>query len=96
MSIAPKEEPESNKKMHSIDDIYDIIHDAEQFEANGQYLRAYQTYLSAERAVDNDDDSFPFAGINPAPYDGAQYYARRRRKTLWYKLTEEEKAIANK
>ncbi len=82
--------------MHSIDDIYGLIHDAEQFEANRQNLRAYQTYLYVERAVDNDDDSFPFAGINPAPYDEAQYYARRRRKRLWYKLTEEEKAMANK
>ena len=82
--------------MHSIEDIYAIIHDAEQHEAKGEYLLAYQTYMEAIIAVDADDDSFPFAGINPAPYDDAQYYARCRCGRLWYRLTEEEKAIASR
>ena len=79
--------------MHSIEDIYAIIHDAEQYEAKGEYLHAYQTYRIAIEAVDNDDDSFPFAGINPAPYDDAQYYARCRCGRVWYRLSEEEKQI---
>ena len=77
--------------MHSIEDIYDIIHEAEQYEANGEYMRAYQTYRQAIDAVDNDDDSFPFAGINPAPYDDAQYSARCRCGKLWHRLSEDEK-----
>lgn len=79
--------------MHSIEDIYAIIHEAEQYEANGDCLRAYQTYRQAIDAVDNDDDSYPFAGINPAPFDDAQYYARCRCGKVWYRLSEEEKQI---
>ena len=80
--------------MHSIEDIYDIIHDAEHYEANGEYLLSYQTYMKAIEAVDNDDDSFPFAGINPAPYDGAQYLANKRCEKLWSRLTATEQLIA--
>lgn len=76
--------------MHSIEDIYAIIHAAEKSEANGEYLLAYQTYMIAIEAVDNDDDSFPFAGINPAPYDGAQYLAIKRCEKLWDHLTSKE------
>jgi hypothetical protein len=82
--------------MHSIEDIYAIIHAAEKHEANGEYLLAYQTYMMAVNAVDNDDDSFPFAGINPAPYDAAQYYANRCCERLWNCLSAEEKAIASR
>ena len=77
--------------MHSLDDIYAIIHAAEKYEKNGEYLRAYQTYRIAVEAVDNDDDSFPFAGINPAPYDRAQNLANRCCERLWESLTMEEK-----
>lgn len=77
--------------MHSIEDIYDIIHDAEHFEAEGNYLKAYETFISAEHAVENDDDSFPFAGIDPAPYDKAKNYANSRRRKVWWLLSEEEK-----
>jgi len=82
--------------MHSIEDIRGIIDDAKELEKEGQYLSAYRTYLSAERAVDNDDDSYPYAGMNPAPFDRAQSYANYRRRKVWCKLTEEEKEIANK
>lgn len=78
--------------MHSIEDIYAIIHNAEQHEKEGKLLLAYQTYMAAIEAVDNDDDSFPFAGINPAPYDRAQYLANQRCERLWNRLTTEEKA----
>ena len=81
--------------MHSIDDIYAIIHTAEKHEADGNYPAAYQMYLTAINAVDNDDDSFPFAGINPAPYDRAQEYASRCLTRVWGLLTDEEKATAN-
>ena len=37
--------------MHSIEDIYAIIHAAEKSEANGEYLLAYQTYMIAIEAV---------------------------------------------
>jgi hypothetical protein len=79
--------------MHSLDDIYAIIRAAEKSEAKGEYLRAYQTYRMAIDAVDNDDDSFPYAGINPAPYDAAQYRAIRCCERLWNLLTDEEKAF---
>ncbi len=79
--------------MHSLEDIYVIIHEAKQYEANGEYLHAYQTYRQAIDAVDNDDDSYPFAGINPAPFDDAQYYALCRCGKVWYRLSEEEKQI---
>ena len=81
--------------MHSIEDIYAIIHTAEKHEANGNYPAAYQMYKMALNAVDGDDDSFPFAGINPAQYDMAQEYARRRLSSVWDLLTDEEKATAS-
>ena len=79
--------------MHTIEDIYAIIHDAEQLEVKGEYLQAYRTYRDAIDAIDNDDDSFPFAGINPAPYDDAQSLANKRCKKLWNCLTEDEKKV---
>jgi hypothetical protein len=78
--------------MHSIEDIYAIIHDAEQYEKEGKLLLAFQTYMVAIEAVDNDDDSFPFAGINPAPYDEAQYLANQRCERILNRLSEEDKA----
>ena len=81
--------------MHSIDDINGIINDGKKLEEKGLYLSAYKAYLYAIRAVDNDDDSYPFAGINPAPFDQAQEYALHLKRKVWWKLTEEEKKVAN-
>lgn len=82
--------------MHSIEDIYALIHEAEQYEQEDKKLQAYQMYMAAIEAVDNDDDSFPFAGINPMPYDRAQYLAKQRCEKLWNRLTAEEKVIASR
>ena len=82
--------------MHSLEGIYDIINEGKQLEEKGEYLSAYRAYSMAYQAVDNDDDSYPFAGINPAPFDQAQRIANARLKKIWWKLTEEEKEIALK
>ncbi len=79
--------------MHSLDDLENMILDGKRYEAEGKFLLAYQIYKYIERVIDEDDDSYPFAGINPAPFDDAQYSARIRCGRLWYRLSEEEKRI---
>ena len=81
--------------MHSIEDLESMIQDGKRQEAKGAYLLAYQIYKYIERVIDEDDDSYPFAGIDPTPYDHKQYYASCCRRKVWYKLTEEEKIVAN-
>ncbi len=81
--------------MHSLDDLENMIQDGKRYETEGKYLLSYQIYKYIERVIDEDDDSYPFAGINPAPYDHKQYYASCCRRKVWYKLTEEEKRVAN-
>ena len=81
--------------MHSLDDLENMIQDGKRCETEGKYLLAYQIYNYIERVIDADDDSFPYAGIDPAPYDHKQHYASFCRRKVWYKLTEEEKKVAN-
>jgi len=80
--------------MHSIEDLNKIIQVAKQFEEKGEYLHAYTNYLYVEWAVDNDDDSYPYTGMNIAQFEEVQYYAHCQRRKIWWRLTEEEKAIA--
>ncbi len=81
--------------MHSIDDIYGIINEGKKLEEKGLYLSAYKAYLYAIRAIDNDDDSYPFAGMNIEPFDKAQGYAFHLKQKVWWKLTDEEKKVAD-
>ena len=81
--------------MHSLEDLESMIQDGKRSEVEGHYLLAYQIYNCIERVIEADDDSYPFAGIDPAPYDHKQRYASFCRRKVWYKLTEEEQKVAN-
>ena len=82
--------------MTGIDFIEEMIEKGKQYEANGEYLKAYRQYKDAECVSENDIDAIMDSGfMSPAEYEEAQGYAQWRRRRLWHRLTEEEKAIAN-
>ena len=81
--------------MTGINYIKEMIEKAKQYEANGEYLKAYRQYKDAECEAESDIDILIDCGQNPVPYEEAQEYARQRRHRVWWHLTDAEKAIAN-
>lgn len=82
--------------MTGIDFIEEMIDKAKQYEANGEYLKAYRQYYDAECVAENDIDAIMDSGfMSPKEYMDAQAYARHRRNKVWYRLSEDEKRVAN-
>ena len=81
--------------MTGINFIREMIEKAKQYEANGEYLKAYRQYKDAECVAESDIDILVDFALNPVSYEEAQEYARHRRHRVWWRLSDEEKAIAN-
>ena len=76
------------------DMVYEDIKRGEEYEKNGDFLIAYRIYLDAEKVVDDEDDPMCLLGT-PIQFLRATETAARHRRRVWWKLTEEEKAVAN-
>ena len=76
------------------DMVYENIKWGEKYEKNGDFLIAYRIYLDAEMVVDDEDDPRCLLGT-PRHFSRATSEAACHRRRVWWKLTEEEKALTN-
>ena len=85
----------------TLDCIYEVIKAGEFLETEKEFFLAYKVYLDAENAYEDEQEAWCSIGLGfdfacmEKELIKAEENARRHRYRVWWKLTEEEKVIAN-